>query len=608
VVLLLLSIAGLATGTALLWREQAQTKRAFDSAQANLDLALRALDQIYIDEAEGFPKIREGLPTDLLERGLRFYEEFARENTRNQHVAFSTGTAHHRAGLIFRELGQEDRAEEALDRAISTFREAIRLEPDLAVVHGNLGNALLAKGDPDGAIASYREAIRLGADSAVVHYNVGNALTTKGDLDGAIVSYREAIRLNPDDASAHNNLGSRLSDKGDLDGGIASFREAIRLKPDYAGAHYNLGSVLSDKGDPDGAIASYREALRVKPDYAEAHAGLGSALLAKGDPDGAIASYREAIRLKPDLAVAHYNLGNVLREGDLDGAIASYREAIRLRPDYAEAHGNLGLVLYASGDLDGAIASLREATRLKPDDAMAHANLGAPLFDKGNLDGAIASCREAIRLDPDYAQAHVNLGIALASQGRFREALSCLRRGQELASKRLDLAYPSKEWLDYVERKAELEARLDQMLSGEVRPRDALERIAFAALLYAQSRHAESARMYADAFAEDAALAEDLIQGHRYNAACSAALAAAGGDVDSAEWRGRAFEWLRADLAAHERAPSGLVAALEHRKQDPDLAAVRDRLDELPQPEREAWRSLWAAVDRTLAAARPAAK
>ena len=73
-------------------------------------------------------------------------------------------------------------------------------------------------------------------------------------------------------------------------------------------------------------------------------------------------------------------------------------------------------------------------------------------------------------------------------------------------------------------------------------------------------------------------------------------------------WRGRALEWLRADLAAREKAPSELVATLEHWKQDPDLAAVRDRLDDLPKPEREAWQTLWAAVDRALATPGPATK
>ena len=47
------------------------------------------------------------------------------------------------------------------------------------------------------------------------------------------------------------------------------------------------------------------------------------------------------------------------------------------------------------------------------------------------------------------------------------------------------------------------------MFSRGGRPRGALERVAFAELLCAKSRQGESARMYAEAFAEDAALAED---------------------------------------------------------------------------------------------------
>ena len=193
-------------------------------------------------------------------------------------------------------------------------------------------------------------------------------------------------------------------------------------------------------------------------------------------------------------------------------------------------------------------------------------------------------------------------------RGRFQEAVPCLRRGHELGSRRADWAYPSGKWLEDAERKAELEGRLDQVLSGKAQPRDALERIEFALALYDKARHAESARMYAEAFAEDAALAEDLAKGHRYNAACSAALAAAPGEADAAEWRGRALEWLRADLAAREKAATGLAATLEHWKKDPDFASVRDRLGDLPEPERAAWRDLWAAVDLALAAARPAAK
>jgi len=275
---------------------------------------------------------------------------------------------------------------------------------------------------------------------------------------------------------------------------------------------------------------------------------------------------------------------------------------------HAGARNNLGNTLLQVGKHEDAIRELREAVRLRPNDAATHYNLGIALREKGETDAAIAAFRVAIRLKSDLADAHFNLGLALARRGRFQDALPLLRKGHEIGSKRPDWDRPSKEWIESAERKAELEGRLDRVLSGEERPRDAAERIAFAELLYAKSRHPESARMYAEAFAADAALAEDFDASNRYKAACSAALAAAAGGADAAEWRGRALEWLRADLAAREKAATGLADMLAHQKEDSDFASVRDRLGDLPEPERAAWSDLWAAVDLALATALPAVK
>jgi tetratricopeptide (TPR) repeat protein len=124
------------------------------------------------------------------------------------------------------------RAEEAgeiLDRAIAANREAIRLKPDDARAHYNLGNALVFKGRFDDAIAAYREAIRLRPDLAEPHYNLGSALVSEGRLDDAITAYREAIRLEPDDAEAHCNLGQVLRKKGTFTESLAELRKGHDL-------------------------------------------------------------------------------------------------------------------------------------------------------------------------------------------------------------------------------------------------------------------------------------------------------------------------------------------------------------------------------------------
>jgi serine/threonine-protein kinase len=109
-------------------------------------------------------------------------------------------------------------------------------------------------------------------------------------------------------------------------------------------------------------------------------------------------------------------------------------------------------------------------------------------------------------------------------------------------------------------------------------------------------------------------LAADLKGGHRYNAACAAALAGCGRGEDGAKlsgaertrWRKQAREWLQADLAAWaKKLADGAVAdralvqkKLMHWRTDPDLAGLRDpdELAKLPEKEREACRQLWQEV------------
>jgi len=111
----------------------------------------------------------------------------------------------------------------------------------------------------------------------------------------------------------------------------------------------------------------------------------------------------------------------------------------------------------------------------------------------------------------------------------------------------------------------------------------------------AKRLHAPSVRPHADAFAEDPALADDLVARHRYCAACAAAA------CGEPQWRPRALEWLRADLAARTALDPALVETLQNWRRNRDLAGVRDAIDDLPEDEREGWRKLWADVDAALA-------
>jgi tetratricopeptide (TPR) repeat protein len=237
------------------------------------------------------------------------------------------------------------------------------------------------------------------------------------------------------------------------------------------------------------------------------------------------------------------------------------------------------------------------------------------LYAGKDLKGAVASYRNAIALNPAYAEAHCNLGHALRESGLFADALKELKIGDKLGSRKPRWPYPSALWVKQCEALLGLEQKLAAIRQGKARPADAAEQLALAGLCQNyKKQYAAAAEFYAAAFAAAPDLAEDLTRPHRYNAACAAALAAAGQGKDAdklddkkrAVWRQQARAWLRADLILWDRAIDTkpqhrpfIRQTMKHWQTDPDLVGVRnaDALARLPSAERAEWAKLWQAVE-----------
>jgi serine/threonine-protein kinase len=455
---------------------------------------------------------------------------------------------------------------------------------------------------------------------------LGDALFAVGETSRAMQWLRQAQRQHPDDFWLNHNLGLYLLQVQPMEGGeaIGFFRAALALQPHNPGVLTNLGNALRAKGHRDEAIAAYRVALRLGKDFPTVHNNLGIVLRDKGLLDEAIAEFREALRINKDYPVAHYNLGLALRgKRRPEEAIAEFREALRLKKIYPEAHIGLGGALDEKGQFNEAIMEYRKAIRngedlrLKEDLRMAHASLGYSLGNMNRWDEAIAEYREAIRLNKDSAEVHWNLGLALQRQGQFAQALAALKRSHELGSHQPGWRYPTAQAVRAAERLVELDCKLPAILHGEASPANAGDAITLAQMCQQpfKKRYAASARLYADAFAAEPKLAADLDQQHRYNAACSAALAAAGEGADVrglpdkvvTMFRHWALGWLRDDLTAFAKLASQSNPAekqaihqwLVHWQRDTDLVSVRDHpaLDRRAEAERAAWQALWRDVD-----------
>ena len=149
-----------------------------------------------------------------------------------------------------------------------------------AEVRNHYAGALLDSGRVAEAVPISEEALRLKPDLAEAHNNLGIAMAQlPGRLKDAIDQFREAVRLKPDFAQAHYNLGNALYGSDRTAEAVAEFEEALRLKPDFVTAHFILGTVLDMAGNTRQAAVQYSEAVRWKPDFADAHLRLAAALL-----------------------------------------------------------------------------------------------------------------------------------------------------------------------------------------------------------------------------------------------------------------------------------------------------------------------------------------
>lgn len=93
------------------------------------------------------------------------------------------------------------------------------------------GVALADKGLTDEAIREYKEAIRIRPEYADAHFNLGVDLKSKGLIDDAIREYKEAIRIDPEDAKGHYGLGDALAYKGKDKEAIEALRGFIEYAP-----------------------------------------------------------------------------------------------------------------------------------------------------------------------------------------------------------------------------------------------------------------------------------------------------------------------------------------------------------------------------------------
>jgi tetratricopeptide (TPR) repeat protein len=276
------------------------------------------------------------------------------------------------------------RADAGSSEVAAAFREAIRLRPDYAEAHNNMGLVLIQSGDDPNGIAALREAVRLQPDYAEARANLGAALTPT-DPDEAIRELETAVALAPGSVEAQFNLATAYGSSPQFGPAkeIEQLRKVIDRAPAFARARFALGKALLQEGKIDEAVDALTEAARLEPSSGETHYQLGLALVRAGRKEEAATELQKGRELTT-AADRSENAAQILAEGraamdrgELDDALAKFRRVVQLAPESSEAARDVGAVLEKQGDTDAAAAAYGKALEMNPGDTAAKERLDA---------------------------------------------------------------------------------------------------------------------------------------------------------------------------------------------------------------------------------------
>lgn len=137
--------------------------------------------------------------------------------------------------------------ENQTEMAIEAFRQAVKLDPDLAEAHFKLGIAYAL-------IEAEMQEVGYDPNQSNSDGKKPTKPVSQREFEKAVEAYKKWLKANPKDDAAHFNLGRSYNKLNRDDEAEDAFREAVKLKPDDTEYQTELGAILIK-------LAKYHEAL-----------------------------------------------------------------------------------------------------------------------------------------------------------------------------------------------------------------------------------------------------------------------------------------------------------------------------------------------------------
>ncbi|MCI4372178.1 MAG: adenylate/guanylate cyclase domain-containing protein [Thermoplasmata archaeon] len=320
-------------------------------------------------------------------------------------------------------------------------RPPVTADSYLAYLKGRALLGLDGREPLEGAKAQFERAISLDPNNAVAHSGLADAIRYLGWYHSGVPraewdaagrrSAARAIELAPHLAEAHASLGLILWDDADYAGAEREFKTALELNPSYSQAHSGYGLLLEELGQGDLALVEFRLAEASDPLWTHNLYHLALLLIWLGQLDEALLTIRRLAKLVPNGTGPHSLMARwYAAQSNLEGTLAELQLVEQNGEEPRHKSRTRSLFCIQSGDTEEARRLLRIEEALPPEPQTAY-ELAYQYAELGDLDESFR-CMElayqrrvlpmmAFRLDPRLE--HVR------KDPRFREVLKKVKLG-----------------------------------------------------------------------------------------------------------------------------------------------------------------------------------
>lgn len=262
-------------------------------------------------------------------------------------------------------------------KVIELYSQATEEDPESALAHSRLADALLYIGDVESAQAAITRALEINPNLSEVQYTLGLYRWLRFE-DGAGDAHLRAIELNPNNADALGAYGKWLWHQQITNASESYFLRALQLDRESLSRYIDLGNFYGISGQRDKALEIAGE-VQAKFQSAASYLVLARIYELVGNLDVGIAWAMRSQALDPEYADALWMLGELhARIGDATGAqlydpdgfnvfywLRRYDEMLDVGEDLSIEHPNQVQIWYglargyvATGNYENAIRIL----------------------------------------------------------------------------------------------------------------------------------------------------------------------------------------------------------------------------------------------------------